>query len=371
MTDFLILGGGMAGASAGYFLADHGGVVLLEKEDAPGYHTTGRSAALFTENYGPPTIRALTVGTRPFLESPPGGFTEHPLLGPRGVLLLAKPGQEARFAKDLASGRMTAPSLREIGEAEALALCPVLRRGWFSRAMHEPTAMDMDVNAIHQGFLRGLRAKGGRIVTGAEPSSLIRREGLWHAATPAGDFAAPVLVNAGGAWADEIAMMAGVRPVGLVPKRRTAFTFDPPEGTPASLPLTIDLDDTFYFKPESGRILASPVDETPMPPCDVQPEEIDVATCAARIEEATVMTIRRILRKWAGLRSFVADGVPVVGFDDAVPGFFWLAGQGGYGIQTSAGMGRLAAALATSGEVPADLARLGVRKEDVGAARLR
>jgi D-arginine dehydrogenase len=372
MIDFLILGAGMAGASAGFFLADHGSVTLLEKEDAPGYHSTGRSAALFTENYGSPTIRALSVGTRPFLEAPPAGFAEHRLLGPRGVMLLASPEHESRFATELAEGRKTAAELREVSPAEALQICPALRPGWFTRAMYEPTAMDMDVHAIHQGFLRGFKAKGGRLVTGAEPRSLTHQDGVWRAVTASGDFATRIVIDAGGAWADEIAKMAGVKPVGLVPKRRTAFTFDAPEGMEiASWPLTGDMGDTFYFKPEAGRVLASPADETPMPPCDIQPEEIDIATAAARIEETTILPIRRIMRKWAGLRSFVADKTPVVGFDPDAPGFFWLAGQGGYGIQTSAGMGRLACALATSGEVPADLARIGVRKADLAPQRLR
>jgi D-arginine dehydrogenase len=372
MIDFLILGGGMAGASAAYFLADHGAVTLLEKEDRPGYHSTGRSAALFTENYGSPTIRALSVGTRPFLEAPPAGFTDHPLLGPRGVLMLAPPSHADAFAAALEDGRKTAPELREVGAEEVMALCPVLRREAFVRAMYEPTAMDMDVDAIHQGFLRGFRAKGGRVVTGAEPRGLARRDGLWHAATAAGDFAAKVVIDAGGAWADEIATMAGVKPVGLVPKRRTAFTFDPPAGTTVGAwPLTADLAESFYFKPEAGRVLASPADETPMPPCDIQPDEIDVATAAARVEAATVLQIRRITHKWAGLRSFVSDKTPVAGFDRDAPGFFWLAGQGGYGIQTSAAMGRTAAALATSGEIPADLAKLGVKKENLAAERLR
>jgi len=372
MTDFLILGGGMAGASAGFFLADHGSVTLLEKEDAPGYHSTGRSAALFTENYGSPPIRALSVGTRPFLEAPPPGFADHPLLGPRGVLMLALPSEDAAFAAALAEGRRTAPDLCEIGMDEAMRRCPVIRPGRFARAMLEPTAMDMDVHAIHQGFLRGLRAKGGRIVTGAPSRSLAYRDGAWHVASDAGDFAARVLINAGGAWADENAALARVKPIGLVPKRRTAFTFDPPAGVDAAAwPMTADLGESFYFKPDAGRLFASPADETPMPPCDVQPEEIDIATAAARVEEATTLTIRRITHKWAGLRSFVADKTPVVGFDPDAPGFFWLAGQGGYGIQTSAGMGRLACALATSGEVPADLAKLGVRKQDLAPERLR
>src|SRR5260221_8628326 len=236
MTDFLILGGGMAGASAGFFLADHGSVTLLEKEDALGYHSTGRSAALFTENYGSPPIRALSVGTRPFLEARPPGFADHKLLGPRGVLMLALPSEEGVFTAALAEGRKTAPELREIGMDEALAICPVLRPGRFARAMLEPTAMDMDVHAIHQGFLRGLRAKGGRIVTGAPSTALAHRDGLWEVRTPAGGFASRVLINAGGAWADEIAGMAGGRKIGPVPKRRPPLTLRPPPGPQAPPP---------------------------------------------------------------------------------------------------------------------------------------
>src|SRR3954453_1545081 len=189
MIDFLILGGGMAGASAGFFLADHGSVTLLEKEDSLGYHSTGRSAALFTENYGSPPIRALSVGTRPFLEAPPAGFTDHALLGPRGVLMLAVPEDEAKFVAALAEGKKTAPELREIGMDEAAGICPVLRPGRVARAMVEPTAMDMDVHAIHPGFLRGLAAKGGKIVTGAPSQSLEYRDGMWHVRGPAGEFA--------------------------------------------------------------------------------------------------------------------------------------------------------------------------------------
>src|SRR5258708_9586808 len=276
---FAILGGGMAGASAGCCLADHGSVTILEKEDVVGYDSTGRSAALFPENYGSPPIRALSVGTRPFLEAPPPGFADHKLLGPRGVLMLALPSEEGVFTAALAEGRKTAPGLREIGMAEALAICPVLRPGRFARAMLEPTAMDMDVHAIHQSFLRGLRAKGGRIVTGAPSTALAHRDGLWEVRTPAGDFASRELLNAGGAWADEIADMAGVRKIGLVPKRRTAFTFDASPGAEvATWPLTGDLGDTFYFKPEAAPIFASPADETPMPPCAIHPAQIHIPT---------------------------------------------------------------------------------------------
>lgn len=364
--DFLILGGGIAGASAGYFLAEHGKVVLLEKEDVPGYHSTGRSAALYTENYGNAAIRALTVASGRFFRAPPAGFAEHPLLLPRGAMVIAPSGAGARFATALAEGRRFAPDLRELDREEALRLCPALKREWLGFAHYEPEAMDMDAHAIHQGFLRGLRRRGGVVVTGAVTERIERRGDGWTVITAAERFDAPLLVNAAGAWADEVAMMAGVRPVGIAPKRRTAFIIEPPADCDiAGWPMVIDVDETFYFKPESGQLLVSPADETPMPACDVQPDEMDIAVAAARLEAATRITVRRISRKWAGLRSFARDKTPVVGPAADAPSFIWLAGQGGYGIMTSPGMGRAAAALATGAPLPADLVELGLRERDL------
>ncbi|HKF71573.1 MAG TPA: FAD-binding oxidoreductase [Stellaceae bacterium] len=370
-SDFLIIGGGIAGASAGYFLAERGRVLMLEREDSLGYHSTGRSAALYTETYGNAAIRALTVCSGPFFRDPPAGFTEHPLLAPRGVLMAAPPEGEAKFRAAVAEAQHHAPTVRAISQKEALRLCPVLRPEWFRFAFHEPDAMDMDVHAIHQGFLRGLRARGGTIVTGAEVQAISRQASDWNATTRAGDFAAPIVINAAGAWADEVARLAGVRPVGLVPKRRTAFIIDLPAGTDAAAwPVVGDVDETFYFKPEAGRLLVSPADETPVPPCDVQPEEMDVAEAAHRLEARTRIAVTRVVRKWAGLRSFVRDKTPVVGHAPEAPGFVWLAGQGGYGIQTSPSMGRVAAALATGCDLPADLVARGLTATDLLPDRL-
>jgi D-arginine dehydrogenase len=235
--------------------------------------------------------------------------------------------------------------------------------------------MDMDVHAIHHGYLKGLRARGGQIVTDAELLSLNHHEGLWHAETRAGTQSAPWVVNAAGAWADAVAALAGLAPVGLVPKRRTAITFDPtPIPEQADLPhwpMVCDVDETFYFKPEGGRLLASPADETPSQPCDAQAEELDVALTVDRIERASLFSIRRISHRWAGLRTFAPDKSPVVGPDPAAQGFFWLAGQGGYGIQTAPAMARTAAGLLTSGRVPEDLAALGVTASGLAPERLR
>ena len=370
VTDFLIIGGGIAGASAGYFLAERGRVTLLEREDALGYHSTGRSAALYTETYGNAAIRALTIASGPFFRSPPPGFAEHPLLTPRGVIVAAPAGAEARFQAALAEARRHGPAIRVLTPDEARALCPVLRTDWLAFAFHEPDAMDMDVHAIHQGYLRGLRSRGGEVVTSAEVSALQRRNGVWEVETRAGRHRAPIVINAAGAWADEIARLAGVRPIGLVPKRRTAFVIELPAGTIGPWPLTVDVDETLYFRPEAGHLLVSPADETPVPPCDVQPEEIDVALAAERLETRTTLKVSRIVRRWAGLRSFVRDKTPVVGHASEAPGFVWLAGQGGYGIQTSAAMGRSAAALATGDELPRDLTARGLKAADLLPDRL-
>ncbi len=370
---FAIVGAGMAGASAGYFLADEASVVVLEREDQPGYHTTGRSAAIYSEAYGNATIRALTSGGRAFFTAPPAGFAETPLLTPRGALFIGRTDQEASLQRAASEASGLVDGIRRLDADEACAMVPVLRRDYVAGAVLEPDATDMDVNAIHQGFLRGLRARGGEIRTRAEVAGLDRRNGHWSVRIAGGgEITADILVNASGAWGDTLAGLAGVAPVGLVPKRRTAITLPAPGdfGDSRSWPLTIDADEQFYFKPESGHLLASPADETPMPPCDVQPEDLDVAILVDRLQQATHLSVPRIERRWAGLRSFVADKSPVVGFDARVDGFFWLVGQGGYGIQTAPSMGRVAAALALGREIPEDLRNWGVRADALAPTRL-
>ncbi|MGO8916423.1 MAG: NAD(P)/FAD-dependent oxidoreductase [Stellaceae bacterium] len=371
-VDFLVVGAGMAGAAAAYFLAEHGSVLILEREDAPGYHSTGRSAALYTEAYGNEAIRALTVASGRFFRAPPPGFAAVPLLKPRGLLMVAPAADEAQFEAALALGRRFAPALRRLTPAEALALCPVLREDWLGHAFLEPDATDMDVHAIHHGFLAGMRARGGRVLTGAAARGIARSGGLWRVETAVGSFAAPVLVNAAGAWADEVAVAAGVRPIGLAPLRRTVLIVAAPPGLAVDgWPLVGDVGESFYFKPESGRLLISPADETPLPPQDVQPDEIDIALAVERVIAATRLEIRRIERKWAGLRSFAPDRTLVIGPDPAAPGFVWMAGQGGYGIQTAPAAGAALAALATGEALPAELTALGVTAEQLLPARLR
>jgi len=370
--DILVIGAGIAGASAAYELSSNAQVVLLERESQPGYHTTGRSAALFTESYGNLTVRTLTSAGRVFFENPPADFARHPLLTPRGMLLIAREDQTGALDTALAQTHTAARPPRRLDAAGAVALNPALKAGYLHGALFEPDADDIDVHALHGGFLRGLRRNGGQLVTDAGVDSLSRQGGAWLAETRAGAFRAPVVVNAAGAWCDVIAGLAGVRPCGLVPKRRTAFTFNPPEGVDISTwPATIDIDEQFYFKPEGGQILGSPADETPSPPCDAQPEELDVALGVDRIERATCLTVRRLASKRAGLRSFVADKTPVVGMDPEANGFFWLAGQGGYGIQTAPALARAVAALIATGDLPNDLIARGLDKAMLAPARLR
>ena len=377
-VDFLVVGAGIAGASAAYELAAQGRVLVLERESQPGYHSTGRSAALYTQTYGPAPIRALTVASWDFYTNPPAGFAEHEMLTPRGALIIGGGDQIDRLDAEYEQGRRLTPSVERYDRDQVLARAPFLRPDYVAGGgVWEPDARDIDVHALHQGYLRGLKARGGRVVTDAEVRALARRDGLWVAETSAGIFAAPVVVNAAGAWADELAKLAGVATVGLVPKRRTAITFDPVFEDPADKdgldgwPMVSEVAETFYVKPDAGRLMASPADQTPVEPCDVQPEDIDVALTVDRLEQASRFSVRRLAHRWAGLRSFVADKVPVVGFAPDAEGFFWLAGQGGYGIQTAPAMGRVAAGLATGRGLPEDVRALGVAESDLSPARLR
>lgn len=369
-ADILIIGGGMAGASAGYFMADDARVILLERESQPGYHTTGRSAALFFENYGNATIRKLNKATRPFLESPPDGFADAPLMTPRGAVAVATEALMGTLEAELAQS----PSMERIEGKALFEIAPYLDPDRIVAGAYEAGAMDMDVHAILQGFLRGMRSKGGRVVTDAEVTGMSRTDGVWTVETRAGTFSAPIVVNAAGAWCDVVGEMAGAAPIGLIPKRRTAFTFDVTlrDGTtadPSRWAMADLCDESWYVRPEGGRMMGSPADEIPSPPTDAQPEIEDVAAAIDRIQTDTLFTIARPHSTWAGLRSFVADKSPVAGFAPEADGFFWLAGQGGYGIQTSAAMGRFSAAMALGRDVPEDMAALGLTKEELAASR--
>jgi D-arginine dehydrogenase len=369
--DFAIVGAGIAGVSAAYHLAPQARVIILEREHVAAYHTTGRSAALHSETYGSAEIRAITVASGRFYRQPPAGFTDHPLLTPRGALIAGRAEQQAATQKAAAEYARLVPSVRWLDPVEALRRQPLLKPEAAAGGAIFEEAEDMDVAAIHGGFLKGARAAGAVLRLNAEVANLDRKGRNWTIRLRDGEsVTANTIVNASGAWADVLAGLAGAAPVGLVPKRRTAFTFDAPPGLDlARLPMAIDFDETWYIKPEVGQFLGSPADETPSPPCDAQPEEMDIAIAVERIETATTLSIRRIKNKWAGLRSFVADKNLVVGHDPKVEGFFWLAGQGGYGIQTGEAAGRLAAGLALGKGMPADIAALGVSGAALSPAR--
>ncbi len=370
-ADVLIIGAGIAGAAVAYWLAPHARVVVLERESQPGYHSTGRSAALFMESYGAPQVRALTMASNRFLWQPPPGFAAQPLLSPRGAMMVATPGQEPQLDEHWQTLRAMAPTAQRLDATQARAHVPALRPEQLIGAVLEPDAADMDVDAIHQGYLRGMRQAGGQLVCDAEVSGLTRERGDWLVQAGGRTYTAPVVINAAGAWADAVARLAGVPAIGLQPCRRSAFVFHPPEGVDAARwPMVFSASEDWYLKPDAGLLLGSPANADPVPPHDVQPEELDIALAVHRIEQATTLTIRRPLRTWAGLRSFVADGGLVGGFDAAAPGFFWLAAQGGYGIQTSAAMGEACAALARGLPLPARIADFGLTAEALGPARL-
>lgn len=339
-ADFIVIGAGIGGASTAYWLSKQARVIVLERETQPGYHSTGRSAALFMESYGPDQVRALTRASIGFFNDPPAGFCDHPLLAPRGAFVFAGPGQEAELAAHEASVRATSSTVERLGADDALAFLPVLRPGEVIGAVLEKDAADIDVDALLQGFLRGVRRNGSSVAAGAAVTGMRRADGMWTVDTEAGSYRAPTVVNAAGAWADAVARLAGAAPVGLVPKRRSAFIFAPPEGiASAHWPLFMDVHQSFYIKPDAGMLLGSPCNADPVPPHDVQAEELDIAIAIDNIERLTTLRIRRPSHVWAGLRSFVADGELVGGFDPALPGFFWAAAQGGYGIQSAPAAG--------------------------------
>ena len=369
--DFIVVGAGIAGASAAYELQQHGSVALVEREPLPGQHTTGRSAAFLVDSYAGRVVGKLTRAGRNFFEQPPEGFTEIPLVTPNSVLWIGREDQRESLDTAIIQGREAGAELYEISFADAQAICPVLRADYVAGAVAEPSAMHIDVAELLEAFLRGFRRRGGEIVTKAEVTRLEKSGDAWEVDAGGQTFHAPVVVNAAGAWCDELGRLAGVRPIGLRPLRRTAITFDGPKDTDTrSWPLVIDADEDFYFKPEGAQLLASPCDETPSEPCDASAEDYDVALAADHVQRATTLEIRHIRNRWAGLRSFVADRSIVIGMDAERTGFFWLGGQGGFGIMTSPAAARATAGLIVNGSLPEDLKAIGLTPEMLSPERL-
>jgi D-arginine dehydrogenase len=358
----------MAGAGVAAELSADRRVRLLEQEPQPGLHATGRSAALHSEIYGNAHIRALSRASRAFFLA---GQDGRPFATPRGCIHVATQEQLAMLESFSLEPGVASAVTRLDGEA-ARALVPVFHKGRIVAALSENHAYDLDVDAIHQYFLRRLRANGGVLHCEAAVDHCVREDGAWAISVGAETFRAPILVNAAGAWGDVVAGLVGARPVGLQPKRRTAVIVDPPVGIdPSRWPAVIDIGEAFYFKPEAGKILMSPADETPSDPCDAYPDEVDVAIAVDRVQRVANIPVTRIEHSWAGLRTFAPDKTPVVGYDPQVADFFWLVGQGGYGIQTSPALSRLAAALVRRDAVPPDLAALQVRPADLAPARFQ
>ncbi|MBE7417659.1 MAG: FAD-binding oxidoreductase [Ideonella sp.] len=346
--DAVIVGAGIAGASFAYALAPDARVLLLEREAQPGMHSTGRSAAMFMESYGPPQVRALTRASRALYAQPPTGFADVPILGARGALYVGWQGQQAALDALLRELAGTGAAVERIDAAACLRRVPVLRAEGLLGGVLEADAMDIDVHALHQGFLRGARRAGAALwCEAALQQARCGADGRWTITLADGRTVhARTLVDAAGAWADDVAQRCGVAPLGIQPKRRSAFTFTPPAGTELrAWPVVADVDERWYFKPDAGQLLGSPANADPVSAHDVMPEELDIATGIAGIEACTTLTIRRPTRTWAGLRSFARDGELVIGHDARCRSFFWLAGQGGYGIQSAAGAAQLAAAL--------------------------
>ena len=371
--DFLVVGSGIAGSSIASELAATAKVLLIERESCHGYHTTGRSAAMFIESYGNAWIRRLTGASRGFFDSPPDGFCSHALLKRRGSLTIATRDQISALEVLAADVKATGSEVQQIDGEAARALTPILRRDRVAQAVFEPNSCDIDTHGLHGGFLCLARARGADVRLNAGVEGIERRTAGWRISLAGGaPVEARVIVNAAGAWADVIAGMAGVRPIGLEPRRRTALLIDPPVGLPIDgWPTVMDVDERFYFKPESGSLLASPADETPSAPVDAAPEEIDIAECIDRIELATTLCVTQVRRSWAGLRTFAPDRTPVFGYDPDVADFFWFAGQGGYGMQTAPGAARLAAALALGQAIPPDLGEHGLGPAPFCPSRFR
>jgi D-arginine dehydrogenase len=349
-------------------LSPHAKVILLEAEEQLGYHSSGRSATMLHYALGNPLVRALTLSSRKFINDPPDGFTDVPLGHTRPVLVHARQ-EELAALDELDAAIAPFAKLERVGEAEIVDLCPVMRVGEQGAvaALVDRDAIKLDSDALLQGFARAIRHAGGEIVTRARVGELSRANGAWAALTDnGGRFSAPIVVNAAGSWADAIAALAGAAKVGLQPKRRTIITFDGPEGVDVSgWPFVKTVGEELYFAPESGRLFASPMDEVPSEPADAQPDDYEVALAAHRVEQRTTIEVKRIVHKWGGLRTFAPDRVPVVGFDPDAEGFFWLAGQGGFGLQTSPAVAAVVASMLAG--TPWPLA--GVTAEDLSPGR--
>jgi D-arginine dehydrogenase len=366
--DIVVLGAGMAGTAIAAHLAEHASVRLLEMESHPGYHSTGRSAAVFFEAYGNEQIRALTRASRSFLFSPPGVFSQA-LVRPRSMLLIAREGQAAAYRSFLDSN-YPSNGIESVSARHALTLFPVLRPDGLLGGLYTDNGADIEVHELQQGYLRLFQSRGGTLVVNAKVTGLKRLGELWSVLTEQETYTAKILVNATGAWAGVVGELAGAWNIGMSPLKRTACLIGAPMGhTTERWPMLVDIEEQFYLKPDAGALLLSPADETPSAPCDAQVDDLDVALAVDRIEQATTLDVRRVTHQWAGLRSFTQDRSPVVGFDPGASNFFWYAALGGYGIQTAPALSKVAAALVLNLPVDSTFIDAGISPEALSPRR--
>jgi D-arginine dehydrogenase len=365
-AEILVVGGGIAGVSIAGELALEHSVLLLEQDQDLGRHATGRSAATFVETLGGRVIRALTRASRAFLAAPPEGFGASPL-SPMSLLYVSRHGDLRDLLEEV---RGDVPDVELLDAAQAQAACGYLRPGVAAAGLLEPRAMAVDVAGLHQGYVRALRSRGGEVLRRRGLDHATYDEGRWTVTDTAGERHRPrVVVDAAGAWCDEVARRCGVLPIGIQPLRRTVFTVPAGSVEPRSWPMLVDADGAFYAKPETGQFLCSPMDETPELPGDPRPEELDIARTIEALDEATTLAPRRVLTAWAGQRSFAPDRLPVVGPAPDHPGFVWFAGQGGVGVQTSPALARAGAAVLAGRDLPADLLDTGLRASELAPGR--
>lgn len=372
--DFIIFGGGIAGISIAYELSESSRVLVLEQEEAFGYHTTGRSAAIYSELLLDPTLLLLAKESKKFLQKPPEFFSQSPLINTCGCILTGT--SRDQDAVELAWKEVCNFGVDAfmVNADEIARHVPIIRNeaDAVSCGLFEPNASRIDVDCLIQGYIRGIRSKGSELAVKTRAQNLVRSEGLWVITSDGETFKAPTIINAAGAWADDVAKLAGVTPIGLAPKRRTMITFDAPEHQDISAwPAVGDIGGSYYYMPEAGQLMGSAVNEITSPPCDAQPEEIEIATAVYNIEQHTTLDIQRVNHSWAGLRTFSLDRLPVVGHDPTQEGFFWFAGQGGYGIETGPALARLGARIALDDQADKWAATIGVDSKLLAPARFK
>ena len=371
--DIAIIGGGIAGASVAHALAGNRSIVLLEMEDALGFHSTGRSAAEFTQRFHSNVVGRLTAASAEFMFTPPTGFSDINLLRPRGNLVIADTEKKERLKQVFEFERANTPEracpIEAISVAQAIEKMPFLDEAWLAAAFYDPDCWDIKVENLLQGYIKSAKKNGANVVLGGAVLDARREGNHWVIETGKDTVRAKIVVNATGAWADSVAGMFGLDALGLIPHRRTIITVKVPNYDVSHMPEVNEIDEMFYFKPDAGQLLISPADETPVDPHDAWPEELDIAYAANYLTECTTLDVQHVAHSWAGLRTLSKDRLPVIGLSSQVDGFFWLAGLGGYGIQTSPAVGQIAAALLTGVPIPDAITQTGLADNLFSPAR--